>query len=65
VAGLIAGVSKAAQPTWASGVRQRGLLEFLPEAPIEQTLSFVTAGPPTPAMNDVIQAARRAAEKVM
>jgi hypothetical protein len=35
------------------------------EAPIEQTLSLVTFGDPSPAMKAVIEAARRAAEKVM
>jgi phosphate transport system substrate-binding protein len=46
-------------------VKQRGLPELVTEKPIEQTLSYVTLGPPTPAMNDIIQATRRAAEKVM
>jgi hypothetical protein len=35
------------------------------EAPLEQTLSFVTFGDPTPAMKDVIDAVRRLAEKIM
>lgn len=46
-------------------VKQRGLPELMTEKPIEQTLSFVTLGPPTQAMNDIIQVTRRAAEKVM
>ena len=41
------------------------LPELVTESPIEQTLKLVTLGEPTPAMNDVIQATRRAAEKVM
>ena len=45
--------------------KQRGLPELSTEAPIEQTLSLVTFGDPTPAMRAVIDAARRAAEKVM
>jgi phosphate transport system substrate-binding protein len=45
--------------------KQRGLPELSTEAPIEQTLSLVTFGDPTPAMKAVIDAARRAAEKVM
>jgi phosphate transport system substrate-binding protein len=45
--------------------KQRGLPELSTEAPIEQTLSLVTFGEPTPAMKAVIDAARRAAEKVM
>jgi phosphate transport system substrate-binding protein len=46
-------------------VKQRGLPELLTEQPIEQTLSYVTMGAPTPAMRDVIQATRRAAEKMI
>lgn len=46
-------------------VKQRGLPELITEKPIEQTLSLITLGDPTPAMNDIIQATRRAAEKVM
>ena len=46
-------------------VKQRGLPELGTEAPIEQTLSLVTFGDPSPAMKAVIEAARRAAEKVM
>jgi phosphate transport system substrate-binding protein len=45
--------------------KQRGLPELSTEAPIEQTLSLVTFGDPSPAMKAVIEAARRAAEKVM
>ena len=45
--------------------KQRGLPELLTEQPIEQTLSLVTLGDPTAAMDAVIQATRRAAEKVM
>ena len=45
--------------------KQRGLPELNTEAPIEQTLSLVTFGDPSPAMKAVIDAARRAAEKVM
>lgn len=45
--------------------KQRGLPELTTEAPIEQTLSFVTFGDTTPAMKAVIEAARRAAEKLM
>jgi phosphate transport system substrate-binding protein len=46
-------------------ITERGLPELLTEKPIEQVLSLVTLGAPTPAMNDVIQAARRAADRVM
>jgi phosphate transport system substrate-binding protein len=45
--------------------KQRGLPELNTEAPIEQTLSLVTFGEPSPAMKAVIEATRRAAEKVM
>ena len=45
--------------------KQRGIPELITERPIEQVLSLVTLGDPTPAMNDVIQATRRAAEKAM
>ena len=45
--------------------KQRGIPELITERPIEQTLSLITLGDPTPAMNDVIQAARRAAERAM
>jgi phosphate transport system substrate-binding protein len=46
-------------------VKQRGLLELTTEAPLEQTLSLVTFGDPTPAMKAVIDAARKVAEKTM
>src|SRR5262245_7465296 len=46
-------------------VKQRGLAELATEAPLEQTLSFVTFGDPTPAMKAVIDAARKVAEKTM
>ena len=45
--------------------KQRGLPEIITEQPIEQTLSLVTFGDPTPAMKAVIDATRRAAEKTM
>ena len=45
--------------------KQRGLPELATEAPIEQTLSFVTFGDPTPAIKAVIDATRRVAEKLM
>ena len=45
--------------------RQKGLPELATEQPIEQTLSIITLGDPTPAMNDVIQATRSIAEKIM
>jgi phosphate transport system substrate-binding protein len=45
--------------------KQRGLPELAPERPLEQTLSLVTLGPPSEAMQAVISAARRAAEKAM
>jgi phosphate transport system substrate-binding protein len=46
-------------------VRQRGLAELQTEAPLEQTLSFVTFGDPTASMKAVIDATRRVAEKTM
>ncbi|MBX9844667.1 MAG: substrate-binding domain-containing protein [Xanthobacteraceae bacterium] len=46
-------------------VRQRGIQELATEAPLEQTLSLVTFGDPTPAMKSVIDAARKIAEKTM
>ena len=46
-------------------VKQRGLAEIQTEAPLEQTLSLVTFGDPTPAMKAVIDAARKVAEKTM
>jgi phosphate transport system substrate-binding protein len=45
--------------------RQKDLPELTTERPIEQVLSFVTLGEPTPAMQSVIDAARRAAERVL
>ncbi len=46
-------------------VKAKGLPELVTEQPIEQVLSLVTFGDPTPAMNDVIQATRRISEKAM
>jgi ABC-type phosphate transport system substrate-binding protein len=46
-------------------VKQRGLIEIATESPLEQTLSLVTFGDPTPAMKEVIDAARKIAEKSM
>ena len=45
--------------------KQRGIPELVTEAPIEQTLSLITFGEPTPAMKAVIDASRQAAEKLM
>jgi len=45
--------------------KQKGIPELITERPIEQTLSLITFGDPTPAANEVIQATRRAAEKAM
>jgi phosphate transport system substrate-binding protein len=45
--------------------KSKGLPELVTEQPVEQELSIVTLGDPTPAMKDVIQAARRVAEKTM
>jgi len=45
--------------------RQKGLPELVTDTPIEQTLSLVTLGKPTPAMQAVIDAARQAADKTM
>ena len=45
--------------------RQKGLPEVVTDKPIEQTLSLITLGEPTPAMKAVIDAARRAAAKTM
>jgi hypothetical protein len=44
-------------------VRARNLPELATDKPIEQTLSYVTLGDPTPVMRDVIEATRRIAEK--
>jgi hypothetical protein len=46
-------------------VRSRGLPEVKLEKPIEQILSLVTLGEPTPAMMSVIDAMRSIAAKVM
>ena len=45
--------------------KHKGLPEIVTEEPIEQTLSLVTFGDPTPAMKAVIDAARAAVEKTM
>jgi phosphate transport system substrate-binding protein len=45
--------------------RQRNLPEVATEQPIEQVLSFITVGDPSPAMKAVIEASRRVAAKVM
>ncbi len=45
--------------------KQKNLPELVTETPIEQTLSFITHGAPTPAVKDVIEATRRVAEKSM
>lgn len=45
--------------------RQKGLPEIATEKPIEQTLSLITLGEPTPAMKAVIDAARQAVDKTM
>jgi ABC-type phosphate transport system substrate-binding protein len=45
--------------------RQKGLPEIATEKPVEQSLSLVTFGEPTPAMKAVIDAARSAVEKTM
>jgi phosphate transport system substrate-binding protein len=46
-------------------IKQRGLPEVATDAPIEQQLALVTFGDPTPAMQAVIDAARRAVGKSM
>jgi phosphate transport system substrate-binding protein len=46
-------------------VKQRGIPEIETERPIEQSLSFVTLGNPTPAMKAVIDAARKVAGKML
>jgi phosphate transport system substrate-binding protein len=46
-------------------VKQRGIPQLSTERPIEQVLSLVTLGDPTPAMQSVIDATRRIAEKMM
>jgi len=45
--------------------KEKGLPEIVTEKPIEQTLSLITLGEPTPAMKAVIDAARQAVEKTM
>ena len=45
--------------------KQKGLPEIVTERPVEQTLSLITLGEPTPAMKAVIDAARAAVEKTM
>jgi len=46
-------------------VNKRGLSELRTEKPIGQTLSLITLGEPTPAMQAIIDAARSAAKKSM
>ncbi len=46
-------------------VQQRKDAELVTDKPIEQVLSFVTLGDPTPAMLDVIKATRAVAERMM
>jgi phosphate transport system substrate-binding protein len=46
-------------------VLQRRLPELVTDEPILQSLSLVTRGEPTPAMKSLIEATRRAAEKLM
>src|SRR4030081_2553805 len=46
-------------------VRQRGIPELVTDRPLQQTLSLVTLGSPTPAMQAVIDATRLAAQKMM
>ena len=45
--------------------KTKGLPELVTEQPIEQMLSLVTFGDPTPAMNDVIRATRRVSESIL
>jgi hypothetical protein len=45
--------------------KQKGLPEIVTEAPVEQALSLVTFGDPTPQMKAVIDAARNAVDKTM
>jgi phosphate transport system substrate-binding protein len=45
--------------------RQKGLPELVTEQPVEQTLSLITLGEPTPAMQAVIDAARQAVANSM
>jgi hypothetical protein len=45
--------------------KQKGLPEIVTEKPVEQTLSLITLGEPTPAMKSVIEATRTAAGMAM
>jgi len=45
--------------------KSQGLPELVTDQPVEQTLSLVTLGPPTPPMSDVIRASRLVAERTM
>jgi ABC-type phosphate transport system substrate-binding protein len=45
--------------------RQKGLPELVTDQPVEQTLSLITLGEPTPAMRAVINAARQAVASSM
>jgi phosphate transport system substrate-binding protein len=45
--------------------KQKGLPEVVTEKPVEQSLSLITLGEPTPAMKAVIDATRAAVEKTM
>jgi len=46
-------------------VKQRGIPELVTDKPIEQVLSFVTFGPPSPAAKSVVESARKIADKLM
>lgn len=46
-------------------VKQREIPELVTDKPIEQVLSFVTVGAPSPAAKSVIDAARKIADKLM
>jgi phosphate transport system substrate-binding protein len=46
-------------------VRQRGIPELVTDKPLQQTLSLVTLGNPTPAMQAVIDATRLVAQRMM
>jgi phosphate transport system substrate-binding protein len=46
-------------------VKQREIPELVTEKPIEQVLSLVTFGPPSPAAQSVIDAARKIADRLM
>jgi hypothetical protein len=45
--------------------KQRGIPELVTDRPIQQTLSLVTLGNPTPAMQAVIDATRSVVKKTM